>query len=164
MADRHARDTGRRLKMSPRAEPPPPGWRCPDCGRAFTRRTREHSCDVSSLESHLAGKSPEVRETWAALAQALTRIGPHRVTPLKTMVTLSVGSNFGGLRFTRTNVALELLLGRAVASPRIHKVQVISPRSIAHHLRLGSPADVDEELVRWLAESYQIGASGGRRG
>ena len=62
------------------------GWRCPQCGRRFLQRTREHSCDVRSLDLHLARASDEVKHTFDKLQAILDRLGPLGIVPVKTMI------------------------------------------------------------------------------
>jgi uncharacterized protein DUF5655 len=132
------------------------GWRCPECGRRFRQRTREHSCVVSTLESHLARASVDVRNTVAALQNALAIIGPHAVVPVKTMILLRATANFGGIVVRRECLHLEFMLPRALRDARIYKRQQLGPRRYSHHIRMASPADVDEKIVNWLRESYQL--------
>ena len=134
------------------------GWRCPRCGRRFLKRTREHSCEVSSVASHLDRASAEVKETVRALLDALVAVGPHAVVPVKTMIVLRAASNFGGLVIRRKTLDVGFFLGRTLAHPRIHKTERIAPKKYAHHTRLSAPVDVDAQLVEWLREAYELNA------
>jgi hypothetical protein len=131
------------------------GWRCPRCGRRFRQRTREHSCSITSLAAHLARASTEVKDTFDALENALAAIGPHAVVPVKTMILLRATANFAGVVVRRDCLHLEFALGRPVDHSRIDKRQQFGPRKHTHHVRLTSPADVDEQIVGWLRESYR---------
>jgi len=131
-----------------------PGWRCPDCARRFIRRTREHSCDVTSVESHLSRTSPEVRRVFHAIVRLLGELGPHEVTPVKTMIVLSRTGNFGGITLTKSRLDLGFFLTHEVHHERIHKIERLGPRKVAHHVRLSSVADVDAQVNLWLTEAY----------
>lgn len=135
-------------------------WQCPECGRQFPRRTREHSCQVTTVESHLARTSPELRATFVTLQEALARIGPFKTTPLKTMITFSLERNFGGVTITKSRLDLGFFLARRLHHDRITRIEPLSPTKVAHHVDLISPSDVDAELVAWLAEAYAIGRAG----
>ena len=139
--------------MKPHAEQP--GWTCPRCGRTFTRRTKEHSCDVLPLAWHVDRASAPVKAIFAALQAELDALGPHRVIPLKTMVSLATTTNFGGLVFGRTFLDLNLALPAPLAHPRIRQVQRLSAHSWFHRIRLEGPEDVDGELRAWLREAYE---------
>jgi hypothetical protein len=144
--------------MMPPADALPPqreGWRCPTCGRRFRQRTREHSCAVATLASHLERASPDVKQTFIALQDALAEIGPHGLVPVKTMILLRATANFGNIVVRRQCLHLEFVLGRSLDHGRIDKRQPLGPRRWTHHMSLTSPADVDAQVVRWLRESYQ---------
>jgi hypothetical protein len=132
------------------------GWRCPTCGRRFKQRTREHSCTLRTLGSHLDNASAAVKNTVATLQDALATIGPHAMVPVKTMILLRATANFAGLVIRRDCLHLEFMLMRPVDHARIHKRQPLGAGRYSHHTRLTSPADVDEELVGWLRESYSM--------
>ena len=136
------------------------GWQCPECGRSFARRTREHSCEITSIEKHLDKASPELRAAFEALQAAMRRIGPYQTNALKTMITFSRDRNFAGLTVTKNRLDLGFFLPRRLQHARITRVEPISPRKIAHHVQLHAPSDVDAELVAWLEEAYATGAAG----
>jgi hypothetical protein len=134
------------------------GWRCPQCGRRFRRRTREHSCDVRSLAAHLDRASPEVKDVAAAVLDAFADIGPHAVVPVKTMILLRATSNFGSLVVRRNAVEVGFILPRNFSHARIHKTEKMGPSKYAHHTRLSSIDDLDAQLVKWLKEAYELSA------
>jgi hypothetical protein len=136
------------------------GWRCPECGRRFRQRTREHSCAVVTVAAHLERASSEVKQTFAALQDSLAHIGPHAIVPVKTMILLRATANFAGIVVRKECLHLEFVLERPVEHSRIHKRQQYGPRKYTHHVRLTSPADVDERLLSWVRESYQAVAQG----
>ncbi len=140
-------------------QPTSAGWQCPDCGRVFVRRTREHSCDVTSIEKHLAKTSPELRATFEMLQAAMKSIGSYKTTALKTMITFSRDRNFGGLVVTKHRLDLGFFLTRRLQHSRITRVEPISPHKIAYHVNLCAPSDVDAELVAWLEEAYETGVA-----
>ena len=137
-------------------------WRCPECGREFRQRTREHSCDVMTLSHHLDRASPEVREAYRALIDLLKPFGPFNIVPVKTMIVLSVARTFGGIVVRKRSLDLGFFLERRLDHPRVRKIERLSPRKFAHHVRAGSPRDVDSEIAEWLREAYAIGAEPGR--
>ena len=50
---------------------------------------------------------------------------------------------------------LSIALGRHDSSPRFKEVAHPSPHHWIHHLELRDPADVDDEVVRWLLEAAE---------
>lgn len=135
---------------------PSKGWRCPRCGRTFKQRTNEHSCDVLDLESHFARGNPELVMAFQAIEAALLAVGDFEIVPVKTMIVFRKTSNFGGVTFKRGALDVGFFLGRRVFHPRITKVEEISPKKIAHHVRVTSVTDVDAELIDWLQQAYML--------
>jgi hypothetical protein len=131
------------------------GWRCPQCGRRFRRRTREHSCDVRSLAAHVDRGSPQVKELVGVVLGAFARLGPHAVVPLKTMIVVRTASNFASLVVRRETLEVGFILPRNLTHQRIHKTERLAPEKYAHHTRLSSPADIDKQLAAWLREAYE---------
>jgi len=43
-------------------------------------------------------------------------------------------------------------------SPRLHRSKRVSAKRYDHELELGSPADVDAELIGWRRESFDLSA------
>ena len=131
------------------------GWRCSQCGRRFRQRTREHSCEVRTLEAHVERASPAVKDTLGALLDVLATFGPHAIVPVKTMILLRAAANFGGVVVRRDALHLEFMLPRALHHVRIHKSDRLGPRKYTHHTRLTSPSAVDAEIIGWLREAYE---------
>ena len=52
-------------------------------------------------------------------------------------------------------VVLSVALGRHDDSPRFKEVAHPSPRQWMHHLELADPADIDDEVIRWLIEAAE---------
>ena len=110
---------------------------------------------MGTLASHLERGSTEVKNTFTALQTALATVGPHGVVPVKTMILLRATANFGGVVVRRDCLHVEFVLTRSLDHGRIHKRQPLGPHRYTHHVRLTSPADVDDQLIAWLRESYQ---------
>lgn len=97
-----------------------------------------------------------VRQTVEAIHACLTRIGPHVLVPVKTMILLRSSANFGALVVRRDAVHIEFMLARPIDHPRIRKRQPYGPHRHSHHVRLTRPEEVDAELAGWLRESYRV--------
>jgi hypothetical protein len=86
---------------------------------------------------------------------AVSALGPVQVLPEKTRIALHV--SFAAFTPRRHWLSRHLVVARHAGSPRFLKVEELSPRNVVHTFRLTSPADVDEELLGWLAEAYHVG-------
>ena len=134
------------------------GWRCPQCGRRFVQRTREHSCEVRTVEMHLSRASAEIRSTFDKLLTVLERFGPHGVVPVKTMILLRGTANFAGIVVRRDSLNVNFLSRRAYRHARIHKAGRLGTK-YEHHIRLTSPADVDAPIRGMAGRSLRAGSA-----
>ena len=133
-------------------------WRCAACGRAFANRNQSHACGPrSTLAHHFRGKPPVIRAIYRQVVKAIRAIGPVRVLPEKTRIAFQVRMSFAQVTPRRAWLDGHVVLARRLDHPRFRQVQTFSPRNHLHTFRLTSPADVDAELLAWLAEAYRVG-------
>jgi endogenous inhibitor of DNA gyrase (YacG/DUF329 family) len=137
--------------------PTQPLWKCPTCGRSFANRNQSHFCSEVRLEDHFAGREPQVVATFHRLREVAQRSGPVKVLPEKTRIAFQVRMSFAAFMLRRRWVDGHVVLARRLESSRFRRVDVISPRNQVHVFRLHEPADVDDEVERWLAEAYLVG-------
>ena len=134
-------------------------WRCPACGRGFANRNQTHTCaPLAGLDAQLAGRSPEVVETFWRLLRAAERNGPVTVLPERTRIAFQVRMSFAAVSLRRHHLVGHVVLARRLDDPRFTRIEVYSPRNVLHAFRLDSPDDVDEQVAGWLAEAYEVGA------
>ena len=140
--------------MTDRAERPL--WRCRACGRAFANRNQSHACGRHDLESHFAGRSPEVRAIFDAFLAMIERSGPVTVLPEKTRIAFQHRMSFAQLTVRRAWVTGHLVLDRRAENPLFTKIESFSPRNHAHHFRIDDPAQV-EALADYAREAAAVG-------
>ena len=105
---------------------------------------------------HFAGKNPELRDAFDLLTAKLSKTGPLRVDSVKTAIHLISGRAFGGVTVTRGTLRLGFLSARPIKSSRIAKQLTLGPDRIEHVVVINGVADVDRELVGWLAASQRL--------
>src|SRR5206468_12432860 len=71
-----------------------PLWKCPKCGQRFVTRNMSHSCGHHTLAEHFADKSPEIRQLFEALLQAVQRFGRVHVYAQKTRIVFQTRGRF----------------------------------------------------------------------
>ena len=98
-----------------------------------------------------------MRETFDRLLAAVREFGPVTVLPERTRIALHVRMSFAALFPRQRWLDAHVVLARRLESPRFRRVDIYSPRNVVHLFRLASPAEVDDEVRRWLAEAYAVG-------
>jgi hypothetical protein len=131
---------------------------CPRCGRRFANRNQSHTCrPLSDLDLHFDGKDSAVRATFDRVVGAVRELGPVTVLPEKTRIALQVRMSFAALIPKRHWLDGHVVLARRLESPRFRRIDTFSPRNVVHVFRLGSPDEVDDEVIGWLREAYAVG-------
>lgn len=146
---RESRSPGRRSDR--------PLWTCPDCGHSFVTRNAAHSCQVHTLEEPFAGKPERIRELFDVLRRTVETFGPVTMVPYRDRVAFMVRVRFAGVRPKRAWVDVDFWLPQRVESPRLHRVETLSPFTHIHTVRVTDADDVDGELIDWLRQAYAVG-------
>jgi hypothetical protein len=130
-------------------------WLCKGCGRHFGRTNQSHECQPNmSLADYLEAQPAAHRPIYRAVLRALSRFGEIDVDPVRVGIMIKRSRTFCELRPKRDAVELSFKLSRPLASQRIRRTVRCSVHRDAHFVHLQSVADVDAEVLNWLAESY----------
>jgi hypothetical protein len=135
------------------AKEPKPLWTCPRCRRQFANRSQAHSCGQFTVAQLLDRKPQEMVELYEHLSDEIRRCGEVVVAPTKTRVLFKVRTVFASVAVSKNGLDVVFILGRYLKHRRIKKAQEEYP-GIVHSLRVGEPADLDADLIRWLQEAY----------
>jgi hypothetical protein len=137
----------------------PPRWKCPKCGREFRARGQWHSCGEFTLAGYLRNKGPAARRLFDGFAAAVAGCGPCQVAPTKTQVSFRRRRNFAVvMALSNRTLKAALLLPRRISSKRISLTRQVSPWVYYSELRIESALEIDDELVGWLREAYEMAA------
>ena len=111
-----------------------------------------------NVRSHFAGKDASVKATYDRLLQKTRQFGRVSEEPKKTSIHLVNRTAFAGVATRKGAIILTVKSDRPLSSPRIHKSQRTSANRFHHEVKLGAPAEVDAELVKWLKDAYELSA------
>jgi hypothetical protein len=142
---------------SPGRRPDRELWTCPRCSRSFVTRNMSHSCAVHSLDESLAKASPDVLALWERLRAVVESFGAVRLVPYRDHVAFMVRVRFAGATPRRRWLDVGFWLTRRVDSPRMHKVETLTPYTHIHTVRLTPSDHIDDELTGWLREAHAVG-------
>jgi len=133
-------------------------WTCPECGRLFARTRQGHECaPAMSLEEFLAGGPPHEAPIVEAILAGLADLDVH-VEPVSVGVFLKRPRKFAELRTMRRWEAVSFTLGRTLRSRRVSRKVYDTGRGYWHVVNVHTPDEVDDELLGWLRESYDLAA------
>ncbi len=106
------------------------------------------------MDDCFAGRPPVQREIYDALVAHLETLGPLHLDAVRVGVFLKHERKLAEVRPMARSLSLMLVLPRVVVDPRISRTYRISADRTAHHIKLTSQDQVDEQLYDWLTEAY----------
>jgi hypothetical protein len=108
------------------------------------------------VETHLAKREPNVRAAYEAIVRAAKTLGPVTEEAKKTSIHLVRRTAFAGISTRRSWLILTLKSDVDIASPRIAKREQVSAKRWHVETRIEAPAQVNQELKRWLRRAYDL--------
>jgi hypothetical protein len=109
-----------------------------------------------TVAMHFATRPPAVRQIYDRIVTESKRFGSVVEDPKKTSIHLVNRTAFAGVQTRRDALVLTLKSTENIDSCRIAKREQASSNRWYLDLKISSPADIDDELLAWLAASYQL--------
>jgi hypothetical protein len=132
-------------------------WRCPACDREFGRAHQSHVCvPGNSVAETFTGRPALQRQIYDAIAGHLRTLGPLHEDAVKVGVFLLSDRKLAEARPMARALSLLLILPYAVAGPRVRRNFRLSEGRVMYDIRLTQLSDVDDELLRWLTDAYEL--------
>ena len=129
-------------------------WTCPSCGRRFAKPNTQHVCGRYSVDERLEAASPEIQALYQGLYSLAEGCGEFFAEATKTAISFKNPGIFLAVALQKRGLGISFWLGRPLRHRRIRKVYTVSPTNYAHHMRVDSLDELDEQLKNWLCESY----------
>jgi hypothetical protein len=135
-------------------------WTCPSCRRTFGRTGQGHECSPAmTLEDYFSTGPPWERPVYEAVCEHLLGLGDVRVEPVSVGIFFKRRRTFVELRPKTKWVDLGFVLPRRVSHPRITRYATSQSKTQTQHgVRLVDPAEVDDQVLGWLTESWAAAA------
>ena len=112
--------------------------------------------NANSVAPLFEGKAPEVREAFDHLVTQLRSFGQVKVAPKQASIHLEKNSGFAGVHPRKAYFNLEFRTDYKIDHPRITRIQQLSARRFEHTLRVEKASDIDEQLLGWLKDAYEL--------
>ena len=104
----------------------------------------------------MARADPQLQRVYARLFKELQTIGPVTEERGERSVLLRSRGGFLGVHPKRDSLDLQIVTDQVIRASRVTKVDRVSARRFHVHVRLGAEKEVDEELLGWLREAYDL--------
>jgi len=115
------------------------------------------SSTTDAREALFIGKDDVVRSLYDRLVEALHTVGPFQEEPKKTSLHLVQTVGFAGVHPRKSSLLLNVRTDHPIESQPITKTEQVSKNRFHNELKLASPGEVDEELLGWLKNAYELG-------
>ncbi|OGN87187.1 MAG: hypothetical protein A2X23_12375 [Chloroflexi bacterium GWC2_73_18] len=113
--------------------------------------------DEQLIEAQYTGPKASLRPIYERLAEAIRALGPDAAAEARqTYVSLVRRRQFGLIAAsTRTRIDLGLRLPGVAPVGRLQPAGSFGSGQVTHRVGLGSPGEVDAEVVGWLRAAYE---------
>jgi uncharacterized protein DUF5655 len=111
---------------------------------------------TATISAHFTGKPALVRQIYDRVVDTAGRFGPVTEDPKKTSIHLTRRTAFAGVATRRDGIVLTLKSTSDIRSARVVKHQQTSATRWYLDVKLTSPAEVDRQLIGWLAKSIAL--------
>ena len=105
---------------------------------------------------HLKDKVKIVTDIYEKLIAELQTFGQIKIEPKKTSIHLGNRFGFAGVYTRKECLNLEVHLNYKLTSDRVSKIEQGSKNRFHHTIKLSKLKDIDEELLSWLKEAYEL--------
>lgn len=100
--------------------------------------------------------TPQTRDLYSRLLEAVKAIGPYRVDVRKYSLNLMRRIAFAGIHPRTDCLLLTVKSDAPVQNTRLIKAEQVSNSRWHLDLKLTTAADIDAELLGWLRHAYEI--------
>ena len=135
-------------------------WACPKCKRKFRKKHQVHSCRAYPLANHFKGKEMTARPLFNYLKGSIKEdIGNIKVVSLHCCIHFETSSAyaFAGVYALRDRIRVFFTLDHELKNPRIYKFAKMSKNRYLYTIDIRSEDEIDEELLSWLSQAYNMG-------
>ncbi len=88
----------------------------------------------------------------------VSECGPFEYTATKNRIGFMVRVRFAGvMSLSERGMTFAFWLKKRIHSPRFAKVEQYTPRDWGYRVRVTSPEELDDEVLGWLQQAYEVG-------
>ena len=103
-----------------------------------------------------ANSDPAARDAYVAVLEACRGFGEVRADEKKASIHLVTKTGFAGVHPRKSRLLLDIRSAAPIDYDRVRKVEQVSANRYHNEMMIGSPADVDSEVVGWLRSAYEL--------
>ena len=109
-----------------------------------------------NVDEHFTKCEPQLRDVFSRFMEAVETFGPVRLESKKTSIHICNRTAFAGVRVMRKCIALTIKSDRDIDDSRFVRHEQTSANRWHLDVKLHSADDIDEQLLRWLRNAYDL--------
>lgn len=131
-------------------------WKCPKCKRIFQKTDQMHSCKSYPIELHFKNKEKAKEIYDELLSTVKSKVGKLSEISLPCCIHWYGTYEFLALLAKSDKLEVRFALDREIKNKRIYVSVRLSSSSFKNCLYLNDINDIDDELLDWIRESYNM--------
>jgi hypothetical protein len=130
-------------------------WRCPKCGRVFTRINQRHACGTGSRDEVLRNRPAELVHVYELIEAYAKTLGPVEIVTRQRYALFRSVRIFADLSVRTSCVRLVIHLRRRVADRAFSKIVTGEKLAVSHVAEL-TTADEWDAVKSYFEEAYRV--------
>lgn len=131
-------------------------WTCPKCQRVFRGTNQSHMCVNTTIDDLFAGRPEELILAFDKLLIAVLEWEPNNVGAAKHSLVFTNERAWLILKPMAKQLDLKIYLDRPLPHDRVFR-STLYGKKYAHHFRVKSEEEIDEELLSLLRIGFNFG-------
>jgi hypothetical protein len=112
---------------------------------------------LATLSDWEGRMGPRARALFDRFREMIGRCGEYSISPAKTRIAFVADVRFAGITsLSERGMTCAFALPKPVRSKRFAAVQEVVPGWWVHRMRVTEVEQLDDQLQRWLSESYRL--------
>jgi hypothetical protein len=129
-------------------------WKCPRCGRSFTRSNQRHACGTGDRSEVLRNRSDVLVQLYASIEAFVRSLGPVEIVARERYVLFRSVRIFADLVIMTDAVRVAIHLRRRVRDPIFFKVAK-GDKKVTHVAKVQT--EVGATAIKpYLKEAYEV--------
>ena len=132
-------------------------WTCPKCRRKFRNANQLHSCNLVDKESFFERRPPHFKKLYQIIRDHVKDLGEFREEAvLPDVIFFKTKSTFLAIKVKKAWLDIEFFLDHLEEEPPVKKYLQTSKRRFAHLVSIDEEEDINNQLIEWIRESYEL--------
>lgn len=131
-------------------------WECPKCQRSFKTKNQWHSCVIVNIDAIFLGKPNIIKELYNELLKNCIHFGKIKIDTTLSCIYFMDKNRFLAIKPQKSGIIIEFILERSEEIFPVIKIVQISKNQFVHRLKLDSIEDINDQLIRWIKDAYDL--------